>query len=68
MLNLETYEKKYKNGYGIQFPEGHIIRIYNNIIKGYFNKGNKGLKLLDFGCGNGIHSKFFLTKALNLMV
>lgn len=62
MLNLETYEKKYKNGYGIQFPEGHIIRIYNNIIKGYFNKGNKGLKLLDFGCGNGIHSKFFSDK------
>ncbi len=33
MINLETYEKKYQNGYGIQFPEGHIIRIYNNIIK-----------------------------------
>ncbi len=66
MINLETYEKKYQNGYGIQFPEGHIIRIYNNIIKKYFDINSKEFNFLDFGCGNGIHSKFFSTKGFNV--
>lgn len=66
MLNLKTYEKKYESGYGIEFPEGHIIRIYNNIIKNHFNSTSTNLNLLDFGCGNGVHSMFFSKKGFNV--
>lgn len=55
-LNINTYNEKYKRGYGLQYPEGHIIRIYKQVIE-YELKKNKG-NLLDYGCGNGVHSKW----------
>ena len=30
--NLQAYKNKHKKGYGIQFPEGHLIRIVKHII------------------------------------
>ena len=50
--NIKEYDKKYFNrGYGIKYPEGHVIRHSK-----YFKKKNS---ILDFGCGNGTHLTFF---------
>jgi cyclopropane fatty-acyl-phospholipid synthase-like methyltransferase len=50
--NIKEYDKKYlKLGYGINYPEGHVIR-HSRFFK---NKNS----ILDFGCGNGTHLKFF---------
>tara|TARA_A100001011_G_scaffold396948_2_gene496464 strand:- start:2463 stop:3137 length:675 start_codon:yes stop_codon:yes gene_type:complete len=49
--NIRSYQKKYKSGYGINFPEGHIIR-----HSAFFRKKKN---ILDFGCGNGTHLKYF---------
>ena len=55
------YDKKYASGYGIQYPEGHIIRIYEYFLKHELGL-LKGTKLFDFGCGNGVHSQYFYSK------
>ena len=50
--NIKEYNRRYlKLGYGINYPEGHVIRHSK-----YF-KNKKSI--LDFGCGNGTHLKFF---------
>ena len=50
--NIKEYDKKYlKIGYGIKYPEGHIIR--HSL---YFNNKES---ILDFGCGNGTHLYYF---------
>jgi len=53
----QAYEKKYDEGYGLEYPDGHVIRFYQRVLKYEFNisKGN----ILDFGCGTGTHLKFF---------
>ena len=53
----KTYEKKYDEGYGLEYPDGHVIRFYHRVLKYEFNI-SKG-KILDFGCGIGSHLKFF---------
>ena len=61
--NNKAYEKKYCDGYGTIYPEGHIIRFVIKFLNYEFNlmKGN----LLDFGCGNGTHTKFFQSKGFD---
>lgn len=55
--NIKEYDKKYlKIGYGIKYPEGHIIR--HSL---YFKNKES---ILDFGCGNGTHLYYF--KDLNI--
>jgi cyclopropane fatty-acyl-phospholipid synthase-like methyltransferase len=50
--NIKEYDRKFlKLGYGINYPEGHVIR-HSRFFK---NKNS----ILDFGCGNGTHCKFF---------
>ena len=50
--NIVEYDKKFqKRGYGIKYPEGHVIRHLK-----YFKNKNS---ILDFGCGNGTHLRFF---------
>ena len=50
--NIIEYDRKFlKLGYGINYPEGHVIRHSK-----YFKNKNS---ILDFGCGNGTHLKFF---------
>ncbi|WP_243705901.1 methyltransferase domain-containing protein [Campylobacter volucris] len=41
----------------MQYPDGHVIRFYERILKYKLNKTSGNL--LDFGCGNGVHSKYF---------
>lgn len=52
------YEKKYSDGYGINIPESHVIRIINYLKRSYISTKNN-IKVLDFGCGNGTHSLYF---------
>lgn len=66
MTNLDTYEEKYRNGYGIKYPEGHIIRIMKNILPELIQKMPIEGNFLDFGCGNGVHSKFFADEGFSV--
>lgn len=59
--SLKTYTQKYdKKSYGLLYPDSHVIRFYERILKYKLNftSGN----LLDFGCGNGVHARYFLSK------
>mgnify|MGYP003564545591 FL=1 len=66
VTNLDTYEEKYRNGYGIKYPEGHIIRIMKNILPELIQKMPIEGNFLDFGCGNGVHSKFFADEGFSV--
>lgn len=67
MSNFEAYESKYKNGYGVMYPEGHIIRFYEHFLKYELNiDGSKSEKILDFGCGNATHSLYFKSKGFDV--
>ena len=60
----QTYEEKYAKGYGVLYPEGHVIRFYERIIK--YELGLQGGKILDFGCGNGTHAAYFMSKGFEV--
>ncbi len=49
-----------KKDYGLLYPDSHTIRFYERILKYKLNITNGNL--LDFGCDNGVHSKYFLDK------
>lgn len=67
IINKKTYDKKYEAGYGIMYPEGHIIRFYECFLKyEYGITGKRKEKLFDFGCGNGTHSLFFCRKGFDV--
>lgn len=53
MDNVSAYENKYRQGYGVLVPDGHIVRIYNRVVRYEFGM-NEG-KVLDFGMGVGTH-------------
>lgn len=55
--NAEDYEKRYREGYGLQYPESHIIRANKQILE--WQLGMRGGKVFDFGCGAGAHLKYF---------
>ena len=61
--NIEAYEKKYFEGYGTIYPEGHIIRFLKRFLEYEFKLQQK--VLLDFGCGNGTHTKYFHSRGFN---
>jgi SAM-dependent methyltransferase len=51
------YEKEYQQGYGVVYPETHIIRVHRHILEWELNIS--GGNILDFGCGTGSHLKYF---------
>lgn len=55
--NAQDYEKRYREGYGLQYPESHIIRVNKQILE--WQLGMRGGKVFDFGCGAGAHLKYF---------
>jgi SAM-dependent methyltransferase len=66
--NWEFHKSSYASGYGIEYPEGHVIRIYHRVLKyelGYKDQ-EKGRNFLDFGCGNGTHAFYFQKKGFNV--
>lgn len=63
----EEYVKKYEAGYGLKYPDGHVIRLYERILKYEMGiTGEKGETILDFGCGNGTHCEYFRSKGFNV--
>lgn len=67
MSNKDAYDKKYQSGYGIFYPDGHVIRFYEKFLKYELGiDGSSHPKLLDFGCGNGTHLAYFQTKGFDV--
>ena len=61
MQILLAYTKKYDDlNYGLSFADGHIVRFYERILK--YKLDFKAGNMLDFGCGNGVHSAYFKSK------
>jgi SAM-dependent methyltransferase len=56
-VNATEYEAMYQKGYGLVYPDGHIVRLYRHILE-WELKLTKG-RLFDFGCGSGSHLKYF---------
>jgi SAM-dependent methyltransferase len=55
--NADDYEKRYREGYGLQYPESHVIRVNKQILE--WQLGMRGGKAFDFGCGAGAHLRYF---------
>lgn len=55
----DYYEKRAQEGYGLQFPDGHVIRLYQHLLKDEFSKLKQPAKVFDFGCWNGTHAQYF---------
>ena len=62
--NWGFHKDVYARGYGIQYPEGHVIRAYERVLKYElgFQETSPAKTLLDFGCGNGTHVLYFQKK------
>lgn len=61
--NTETYETKYQTGYGLRYPDGHVIRFYHHILA-YDVRVTSG-NMLDYGCGTGTHLHYFMEKGFS---
>ena len=55
--NAKDYERRYQEGYGLVYPESHIIRVNKQILE--WELGIKAGKIFDFGCGAGAHLRYF---------
>ena len=58
-FNALDYERRYQEGYGVVYPESHIIRIHRHILDWELNVESG--RIFDFGCGLGAHLKYFAT-------
>ena len=58
--NNSSYEKKYQSGYGLQYPDAHVTRLYEKFLK--YEYGFTSGKMLDIGCGIGQHLSYFKSK------
>lgn len=56
-FSAEQYEQKYAKGYGLVYPESHIIRVHRHILE--WELGLESGKIFDFGCGSGAHLRYF---------
>lgn len=56
------YDKRAKEGYGLMYPDGHIIRIWETYLKTLFTEKHEAWTMLDFGCWNGTHATYFKDK------
>lgn len=56
--NTGTYDTKYQKGYGLVYPDGHVIRFHRHILE--YEVGLRGGTMFDYGCGTGSHLHYFL--------
>jgi len=56
-FSARQYEQKYQQGYGLVYPESHIIRVHRHILE--WELGLNSGQIFDFGCGSGAHLKYF---------
>ena len=50
------YNKRWEEGYGLEYPDGHIIRLCKRYVFPKITKKDK--RALDFGCWNGTHTEY----------
>jgi SAM-dependent methyltransferase len=63
MKAAETYLGKYNVGYGLRYPDGYFIRVVGQILEYQEQmKEMKEVKVLDYGCGNGVHLAFLKSR------
>lgn len=63
LQNKNTFEKMYTASEGgINYPESHLIRLYEHYIKNIIAKDKAALRVFDFGCGTGTNCLFYLGK------
>lgn len=56
--NVSEYEEMFQEGYGLQYPDGHVIRVHRHILEDEL--GVTEGKILDYGCGSGAHLRYFV--------
>lgn len=58
--NKSSYDEVYKKGWGNKYPNSNMISYYFNYMKPLLQaKGERNLKMLDFGCSIGANTRFF---------
>ena len=62
--NVKQYEEKFACGDGLQYPNGHVIRFNKKVLESQF--GLTSGNVLDYGCGSGIHAKYFADNGFTL--
>ena len=55
--NISHYERRYREGYGLVYPDGHVIRFHRHILE--YELSMTGGNVLDYGCGTGSHLHYF---------
>ena len=64
-VNVDFFERRFTENYGIRYPESHVIRFYLQILKHKY--GITSGRLLDFGCALGTHSRYFHDNGFDLV-
>ena len=65
--NKTYYHKEFGRGYGHQYPESHVIKIYNRILASKLGISGAGSeRLLDFGCSTGANTTYFASKGFDV--
>lgn len=64
MNNEQAWEEKYQEGYGNNYVESHIVRLYFHLLRREF--GLKSGKMFDWGMGNGLNAEFFSRQGLEV--
>lgn len=55
--NASDYEERYRAGYGLAWPESHVIRVHKHILE--YELGQTPGGCFDFGCGAGANLAYF---------
>jgi len=56
---VKGYEKKYNEGYGLEYPDGHVIRFCTQVLDWELDKFKDKGNVFDYGCSIGTHLKYF---------
>jgi 2-polyprenyl-3-methyl-5-hydroxy-6-metoxy-1,4-benzoquinol methylase len=64
-VNVDFFERRFQEGYGIRFPESHVIRFNLHVLK--HRLGITGGRLLDFGCALGTHARYFADNGFDVV-
>jgi len=62
----DFYQKRAKEGYGLMYPDGHVIRGWELFLKNQFPNPSQPGRMLDFGCSNGTHALYFREKGFDV--
>lgn len=58
--NNISYEEKYESGFGLHYPDSHVMRLFEKFLK--YEYGKTSGRMLDIGCSIGQHLFYFNEK------